>query len=309
MYRGGGSGGDDDGSNGDGTCGDDGHADEAVHLARHSSAEGGNSKPGRVFWGANEELSDGGSLRVIVYGYNGLPMQPVAPPSPYYIHDPEEPQTPPTPQDEDEREPMFIQLHDPDYVPKPMYLEYIPLEDDHMLLAEEQPLPPIDSPTAESPGYALIDAVTATLPSPPLPPPLYIPPPVDCRDDIPETEMPPRKRLCLSTLGSGYEIRESSSAKPTEGQEIDYGFVSTLDVEARRRGIREVRYGIRDTWVDPVEEVPEIPHMTLEKDSRTRISQRVTMDSQRINLLIEDRIPHQETILIVEEKAYVAREA
>ncbi|GJR20836.1 hypothetical protein Tco_0969363 [Tanacetum coccineum] len=30
---------------------------------------------------------------------------------------------------------------------------YIPLEDDHEFPAEEQPLPPIDSPTAESPGY------------------------------------------------------------------------------------------------------------------------------------------------------------
>nr|GFC68322.1 hypothetical protein [Tanacetum cinerariifolium] len=33
----------------------------------------------------------------------------------------------------------------------------------------------------------------AALPSPQLPPPLYMPPPVDRRDDIPETEMPPRK--------------------------------------------------------------------------------------------------------------------
>ncbi|GKG43930.1 hypothetical protein Tco_0483023, partial [Tanacetum coccineum] len=30
---------------------------------------------------------------------------------------------------------------------------YMPLEDDHEFLAEEQPLPSIDSPTAESPGY------------------------------------------------------------------------------------------------------------------------------------------------------------
>ncbi|GJY24899.1 hypothetical protein Tco_0399625 [Tanacetum coccineum] len=67
------------------------------------------SEPGRVFWGADEELSDGGSPRVIVYGYDGLPMQPVAPPSPDYIPGPEEPHTPPVPQDEDEREPMFIQ--------------------------------------------------------------------------------------------------------------------------------------------------------------------------------------------------------
>ncbi|GJS31969.1 hypothetical protein Tco_0492589 [Tanacetum coccineum] len=113
------------------------------------------SEPGRVFWGADEELSDGGSPRVIVYGYDGLPMQPVAPPSPDYIPGPEEPQTPPVPQDEDEREPMFIQPHDPDYVPEPMYPEYIPLEDEHVFLAEEQPLPPVVSPTAESPGYVV----------------------------------------------------------------------------------------------------------------------------------------------------------
>ncbi|GKG43911.1 hypothetical protein Tco_0483004, partial [Tanacetum coccineum] len=74
---------------------------------------------------------------------------------------------------------------------------------------------------------ALIDAVTAALPSPPLPPSLYIPPPVDCRDDLLESELPPRKRLCLSTLGSRYEVGESSTTRPTRGRGIDYGFVST----------------------------------------------------------------------------------
>nr|GFB75299.1 hypothetical protein [Tanacetum cinerariifolium] len=61
-------------------------------------------------------------------------------------------QTPPVPQDEDEREPMFIKPLDPDYVPEPMYPKYIPLEDAHVLLAKEQPLPHVVSPTAESPG-------------------------------------------------------------------------------------------------------------------------------------------------------------
>ncbi|GJT45041.1 hypothetical protein Tco_0953756 [Tanacetum coccineum] len=42
---------------------------------------------------------------------------------------------------------------DPDYVPEPIYPEYIPLEDEHELPAEEQSLPPVDSPTAESLGY------------------------------------------------------------------------------------------------------------------------------------------------------------
>nr|GEW92546.1 putative reverse transcriptase domain-containing protein [Tanacetum cinerariifolium] len=405
------------------------------------------SEPGRVFWGTDEELSDGGSSRVIVYGYDGLHMLPIAPPSPYYILGLEEPQTPPAPQDEDKHESMFIQPHDPDFVPEPIYPKYIPLEDEHILLAEEQPLPPVVSPTVESPEYVaesdpeedleeykddetedgpvayLMDrgddgddddddssgdaaddededeedeeeeehlapadsAVviptdklvsppegteptipppstdTATtgariivrlqaaisfppeveverllamptpsplaslsppsagerlarctapvaLPSPPLPPPLHMPPPVDRKDDISETEMSPRKRLCLFTLGSSYKVRESSTARPTEGRGIDYG----------------------DTWIDPTKTVPEIAPMTMgevntrvtelaelyehdtqdlyalledAQDSKTRISQR------RVDLLIEDMIAHQETIQIVEDEAYAAREA
>ncbi|GJW35336.1 hypothetical protein Tco_0058256 [Tanacetum coccineum] len=89
------------------------------------------SKPGRAFWGVDdEEIPEGGIPRVIVLGYDRLPIQPVAPPSPDYIPGPEDPQTPSVPQDEDECEPMFVQAHDHDY-----------------------PLPPVDSPSAESPGY------------------------------------------------------------------------------------------------------------------------------------------------------------
>ncbi|GKB67902.1 hypothetical protein Tco_0929314 [Tanacetum coccineum] len=424
-------------------------------------------------------------------------------------------------EDEDEREPMIILAHDPDYVPEPIYPEYIPLEDEHEFPAEEQPLPPVDLPNAESPRYvtesdpeedpeeyeddetedgpvdypmdggddgdddngdssrddandedededeedeeeeeehlapadsavvvptdepvsppegtelvipppstditigarisvrpqtsislppeakverllamttpspsppislsppsagerlvrcmappthsspppvpspllpssgcptqiqtlriastqALIDAVTVALPSPPLPPlppSLYIPPPVDRRDDIPESEQPPRKRLCLSTLGSRYEIGESSTARPTRDRGVDYGFVSTVDAKARRQGISEVGYGIRDTWVDLTEAVPEIAPMTVEEvntrvtelaelhehdthdlyalledaqDSRSRISQRVDMDSQRVDLLMRDRMTLQETVWMVEEEAYASREA
>ncbi|GKA25327.1 putative reverse transcriptase domain-containing protein [Tanacetum coccineum] len=462
----------------------------------------------------DEEVSEGGIPRVIVYGYDGLPIQPVAPPSPDYIPGPEDPQTPPVPQDEDKRKPMFAQVHDPDYVPEHVYPEYIPLEDEHVFPAEEQPLPPVDSPTAESPGYitesdpeedpeeyeddetedgpvdypmdggddgddddgdssgddaddededeedeedeeeeehlapadstivvptdepvsppegtepaipppstditigaritirpqasislppeaeverllamttpspsppislsppsagerlarctappahsspppvpspllpssgcptqvqtlriastqALIDAVTAALPSPPLPPPLYIPPPVDRRDDIPESEQPPRKRLCLSTLGSRYEIGESSTARPNGGRGIDYGFVSTVDAEERRQGIRDVGYGIRDTWIDPAEAVPEVAPMTVgevntrvtelaelhehdtqdlyalledAQDSRSRISQRVAMDSQRVDLLMGDRMTLQETSTLIQTQHQV----
>ncbi|GJU57410.1 putative reverse transcriptase domain-containing protein [Tanacetum coccineum] len=61
-----------------------------------------------------------------------------APPSFDYMLGPEEPQSPP---------PL-------DFVPKLMYPEYMPLEDE-ILLAEEQPLPAATSPTADSPGYVL----------------------------------------------------------------------------------------------------------------------------------------------------------
>nr|GFC39720.1 hypothetical protein [Tanacetum cinerariifolium] len=73
------------------------------------------SESGRVFWGADEELSDGGSPRVIVYGYDGLLMQPVSLPSPDYIPGPKEPQTPPVPQDEDER---YVAESDPEEDPE-----------------------------------------------------------------------------------------------------------------------------------------------------------------------------------------------
>ncbi|GJR72473.1 hypothetical protein Tco_0084838 [Tanacetum coccineum] len=92
-------------------------------------------------------------------------------------------------------------------------------------------LPPVPSPLLPSSWcptqiqilriasiQAPIDAVTAALPSPPLPllpPSLYIPPPVNHRDDLPKSEMPPHKRMCLSTLGSKYQIGESSTARPT----------------------------------------------------------------------------------------------
>nr|GEX02515.1 putative reverse transcriptase domain-containing protein [Tanacetum cinerariifolium] len=92
------------------------------------------SEPGRVLWGTNEEVSEGGVPRVIVYGYDGFLIKPVPP-------------------DEDEREPRFIQAHDLDFVPEPVYPEYIPLEDEHVLPTEEQLLPPVDSSTTESLGY------------------------------------------------------------------------------------------------------------------------------------------------------------
>ncbi|GKA98794.1 hypothetical protein Tco_0826731, partial [Tanacetum coccineum] len=349
------------------------------------------SEPGRVFWGADdEEITDRGITRVIVYGYDGLPMQPVGPPSPDYIPCPEDPQTPPVPHDEDEREAMFIQPHDPDYVSEPIYLEYIPLEDEHVFPVEEQPLPPIDSPTVESPGYvtesdpeedpeeyeddetkdgsvdypmdggddgddddgdsSMDDAddededeeeeeehpapadsavviPTASISFPPeaederllaMPttspsPPISLSPPsagerlARCTAPPALSSPPPVPSPLLPS--SGYEVGESSSARPTRGRGIDYGFVSIVDAEARQQGISEVGYGIRDTWVDPAEEVPEIAPTTLGEVS-TKVAELVELrerDTQDLYALLEDA--QDGIVWIVEEEAYASRKA
>ncbi|GJY59746.1 reverse transcriptase domain-containing protein [Tanacetum coccineum] len=306
------------------------------------------SEPGRAFWGADdEEISKGAPL---------------------------------VPQDEDEREPMFVQAHDPDYEDQRLYeddeIEDGPVdypmdggddgddddgdssrddadededdededdedeeeEEEHLALADSTIVAPVDEPVFPPEGtetvipppsiditiaaritvrpqisislppeaeverllamttpithhhiiishplqksafarivstQALIDAVTAALPSPslpPLPPSLYIPPPIEHRDDILESKQPPRKRLCLSTLGSRYEIRENSTARPTRGRGIDYGFVNTIVAEERRQGIRDI------VWVTKLAELHE--HDTqdlyaLLEDARDKMS-------------------------------------
>nr|GEU36137.1 hypothetical protein [Tanacetum cinerariifolium] len=284
--------------------------------------------------GADEELSDGGSLRVIVYGYDGLPMQPP---------------------------------HDPDYVPEPIYPEYIPLEDKHVLSVEEHPLPPVDAPTAESPGYvaesnleenpeeyeddetedgsvdypmdggddgdddgnssgddaddededeedekeeeehlapadSIVVIPTIELVFPPegtehvIPPPstdttttgaritfqfqvaISLPPEAEVERLLAMPTPPPSPLTSLSPPSA-----EERLARMASTQALIDAVTAALPlpplppplyipplvnhVEARGRGIGEVGYGIRDTWVDPAEEVPEIAPMTLGEDS------------------------------------------
>ncbi|GJR32963.1 hypothetical protein Tco_1109195 [Tanacetum coccineum] len=151
----------------------------------------------------------------------------------------------------------------------------LPLEAEvERLLAMTTPL--LSPPISLSPPYAeeslariastqaLIDAVTAVLPSPPLPPPLYIPPLVDRRDDILESEQPSRKRLRLYTLGSRYKM----------------GGVLLPDLP-------EIK---GDTWIDPVEAVPEVAPMTV-GEVNTRVTELVELhehDTHDLYALLED---------------------
>nr|GEZ28083.1 hypothetical protein [Tanacetum cinerariifolium] len=334
------------------------------------------SEPGRVFWGADEELSDGGSLWVIVYGNDGLPMLPVAPPSPDYIPGPKshrhhqhhmmsmslynhmtlilcqslytlryvaesDPEEDPEEYEEDETEDGLEEEHlapadsavviptdelvsppegtEPIIPPpstdtattgaritiRPQTSISLPpeAEVERLLSMPTLPSSPLTSLSPPSAGERLARCTTpAALPSPSLPPSLY-PPPIDCRDDILESKQPPRKRLCLSTLGSRYEVGESS----TRGRGVDYGFADVVKAEMRHRGIREVGYGIRDTWIDPAETVPEMAPTTLEKFNTrvTRLAELHEHDTQDLYALLEDA----QDVWIIKEEAYAAREA
>ncbi|GKD71518.1 hypothetical protein Tco_1325608, partial [Tanacetum coccineum] len=97
-----------------------------------------------------------------------------------------------------------------------------------------------------------------------------------------------------------------STARPTRGREIDYGFVSTVDAEERRQRIWDVGYGIRDTWVDPAEAVPEIAHMTMGEVSYITASR---YGLAAYNLLMRDRMTLYETVWMVKEEAYASQEA
>nr|GEV43572.1 putative reverse transcriptase domain-containing protein [Tanacetum cinerariifolium] len=85
---------------------------------------------------SDDRLSDIISPRVVIYGYDGLPMIPQAPPSLDYMHVPEETQVPPL----------------PGFVPKLIYPKFMPPEDD-IFPAKEQPLPIAGLPTVDSLGY------------------------------------------------------------------------------------------------------------------------------------------------------------
>ncbi|GJY34747.1 hypothetical protein Tco_0419216 [Tanacetum coccineum] len=130
--------------------------------------------------------------------------------------------------------------------------------------AHSPPLPPSSGCLTQNQALriastqALIDAVTAALPPPSLPP-------------------------SLTPYHSPVD----------HGQGIDFGLSSRLDAEERRQGIRDVGYGIRDTWVDPAEAIPKIAPMTVGE---------VYIGCGLAEL-------HEETVWMVEEEAYASREA
>ncbi|GJV53352.1 putative reverse transcriptase domain-containing protein [Tanacetum coccineum] len=202
------------------------------------------------------------------------PGRPVAPPSsdyvpgpehplsPDYVPGPEHPPSPVEPSDDDDDD-----TDDEDEEPFEDEDDNEEEEEDYLALADSSAVPVVDpvllagdteafetdearkTIRLEPPMLASIEAriaeyaaaPTPSSPLPPLPSSLFIPPPVDRREDIPEAELPPHKRLCLTALTSRYEVGESSTVapRPTGGHRIDYGFIGTLDDETRRQRAEE----------------------------------------------------------------------
>ncbi|GJU14652.1 zf-CCHC domain-containing protein [Tanacetum coccineum] len=174
-------------------------------------------------------------------------------------------------------------------------------------LRASSPLPPPVPATLPLPSPPLPPLPSSPLP--PLPDSLFIPP-IDYREDIPKTELPPHKRLCLTTPASRYEVGESSTAVPSLLERAE-----------------AVGYGIRDTWVDPRETAEVVALVTLE-GVNTRVTElaivqeqdtqdiyamiedtqdRQTKIHQTVEALVDDRQYHYETARLLDQEALVSQ--
>ncbi|GJT06937.1 hypothetical protein Tco_0841399 [Tanacetum coccineum] len=173
---------------------------------------------------------------------------------------------------------------------------------------------PLPSPLTTSPtdagaplGYRVAGIwMRAAVASPP-----SLLPPTSPRTDVPEAEMPPQKRACLTTPAPGYEIGESSAAGAAR----------------QPRPTPEV-----DTWDEIVEAMMEIAPTHLEGGPTKRVTELDTTVKQRteefqvrfeeahddraylgalINTLYRDRPYHRHTQLCfgIEEEARDPRAA
>ncbi|GJT76393.1 putative reverse transcriptase domain-containing protein [Tanacetum coccineum] len=108
----------------------------------------------------------------------------------------------------------------------------------------------------------------------------------------------------LTTPTSRYEVGESSTAipRPIGGRRVDYGFVDTLDAEARRQRAEVVGYGIRDTWVDPRETAKEVAPVTLE-GVNIRVDELAIVQAQGNPGHLANRLYKRDPSTSVEDKA------
>ncbi|GJS90160.1 hypothetical protein Tco_0772796 [Tanacetum coccineum] len=243
-----------------------------------------------------------------------------APPSPDYVPGPKEP----------EQSPPLL-----DYIPGPEYPKYLAPSDYELLdkskdgptdypadggdddEEEEEHLALADSTiVASPPAYHTTARMSirsqetmpfpseAEIPSPPLPvsspptaSPTYTEAPLGYRaaeirlraaSPLPLPPLPPPPSLLL-------EVRESSTATATRHPSLGaarttyYGFVDMVDDAPRRHVPRERAKDTQDLYA----------HLEDARDSRSRLS-------DRVDILLEDRQFHQQTVMSIEDKALVS---
>nr|GEX46767.1 hypothetical protein [Tanacetum cinerariifolium] len=84
------------------------------------------------------------------------------------------------------------------------------------------------------------------------------------KTDIPEADVPPQKRACLTTLALRFEVEESSTAG-------DARQLGPTESDLGRCKVEQTGYGITDTWDEIVNTLMEIAPTTMEG-----VNQRVT---------------------------------
>nr|GFA29734.1 hypothetical protein [Tanacetum cinerariifolium] len=201
---------------------------------------------------------------------------------------------------------------------------------------------------SSSPPPSLLTPLSSLLPqipSPPLPlplPPLPLPTPsspfllpaTDHREDVPEDDVPPRKRLCLNAPAPRFEVGESSAAAARQpGLDVthstNYNFIDTMDATSGHPMFGEVSYGIKDVWDGMFRDMEERAPTTLEELSQRVIDLAATIaqdtheiyvrfeDAQddralqraQINMLFKDRRYHLHTTMLLKIEARHARQA
>nr|GFB75492.1 hypothetical protein [Tanacetum cinerariifolium] len=115
------------------------------------------------------------------------------------------------------------------------------------------------------------------------------------REEIPEADLPLRKRLCTTHTGT-YELGESfaaAAARLKEPVRDDlYRFVDTVKrVEGSTPAAMEVGYGITETWDDLVGAIQETAPTTVEEVNKrvTELSTTFNRETSMIYAMIEEK--------------------
>ncbi|GKB79246.1 hypothetical protein Tco_0946141 [Tanacetum coccineum] len=282
------------------------------------------SEPWRFYWG--------------VYRYDGLPMH-LHPPSPVYVPYVPEPKYLKYLVPSDGEAPIEDQPLPVDASPTALSLGYVadsyPEEDLEEDLKEDHANYPVDGgdgndepsdddddddeaddedeeasededddeekqlALADSSAVPIVDPVPSTkdieafetnesAPTPPSPPRSP-----QTKTDIPEAEMSPRKRACFTTPSSRFEVGESSAA----GAMRQLG--PTLEADLRRDRVREMGYGIIDTW-DEIDTDEFYVRFEDAQDERAFLR-------ARVNTLFRDKPYYRRTAILLNREATYAR--